>query len=373
MDRALRPGVGTYREEAPAASPLPVGIALGATALAALGLLLVASAADTPAARRFGRAPDAWVARQAAGAAVGLLALLAARACGPRTLRRLALPGLAALLLLCAATLTPALGLRAGGARREVALGSLRFEPTALLIAWAPLALAVALRPDPLGRPRRAWPLWGLLALAGGVCLLQPNFGHLAALIAAALGTVLGLGPAARPLAARLLALLAACGPLALAFPYVRWRVASFLEPALTADTRGLQAIVTGASPLGLGLGRGGDKALLSTAPSDYLLAVTLEELGWLGAGAAVASLLLLALAVATAPSRHDAPRETTAVAWGVAASLAFPTLLHAAVNLRLAPVSGTPLPLLSASGSTTVAALLGVGVVLGLLRAPRH
>ncbi len=348
--------------------PRPATLVAAALALAVLGLVLVSSAADTPAARRFGRPPHDYVLRQTWWTAVGVACLGLARSLGPRGLRLLALPGGGLLLGLSAATLIPGLGVTIGGARRQLELAGLTVQPTILLVAWAPLAVAVALAPDAQGRPRRRWPLWALLAAGGAVCLRQPNFGHLATLLAATLGAVVGLGRAARPLAWQVAGLLAACAPVALTFPSVRWRVASFFQPGLTADTRGLEAILQGASLLGVGLGRGGEKALLSAAPTDYVLAVSLEELGWVGAAAAVGALLALAAGVAAqARPREGGDPLASAVACGAAASLAFPALVHLAVNLRLMPVTGIHLPLLSYSGSSTVAAFLAIGLVIGV------
>ncbi|MCA8920393.1 MAG: FtsW/RodA/SpoVE family cell cycle protein, partial [Planctomycetes bacterium] len=195
------------------------------------------------------------------------------------------------------------------------------------------------------------------LLAACAVCVLQPNFAHLGLLLAVVAASTAGAGrwrAAAGALGLGVVATL-----IASSYPYVRWRVASFLAASLTADTRGLAGVVREASPWGAGLGRGSWKALLSSAPSDYVFAVGLEELGALGAlGAA----LLLASSVLSLGLRR-APGPERARAWGTAAFLTVPALLHAAVCLRLIPVTGVHFPLLSEDPS----AALAVGLAIGL------
>lgn len=341
----------------------PARLGLVVAALLGLGLVLVATAADTPAARRFGLAPREWVGRQAGAVALGAALLLLAWLAGRRRLVRLG-PAAGLLLVGCAAlTLVPGPGLRSGGAWRQVQLLGVVWQPTILLAAVLPLALA-----GPLARGRILW-LVALVGGAGAVCLLQPNFGHLGTILAAAAGTLLGLGRRGRRPLAGIAAAFALAAPLAASFPYVRWRLRSFLEPGLTRDTQGLVAIHEGATWLGTGLGQGGDKALLSAAPGDYLFAVALEELGRVGA---LGLLLLCALLPLTLWEAAGGARRGAlgrAVAGGVACSLAFPALVHVLVSLRLFPVTGIHLPLASHSGSATVAALLGLGLALGARR----
>jgi len=335
----------------------------------ALGLVLVASAAATPAAGRWGRPPADYVLRQAAAAAAGLALLAAIVGLGRRRVEAAAWPLAALLLAASAATLVPGVGLLAGGARRDLpVLPGLSVQPTALFAAATPLLLARALAAG----GRRLALAWVLVGLELAVCAAQPNFGHLATILAAAVGALVGWGRGARRQLAAAAGALALAPVAALAFPYVRWRLASFLDPSLTRDTQALAEIAAAAGPLGAGLERGVAKGLLSAAPTDYVLAVTLEELGWLGAGATLALLVLLCAAVARVGLAGGGDPVRRAAAVGAAASLAFPAAVHAGVCLRLVPVTGIHLPLLSASGSAVVAALLALAVPLAQARPDR-
>ncbi|MEZ6188035.1 MAG: FtsW/RodA/SpoVE family cell cycle protein [Planctomycetota bacterium] len=330
--------------------PRAQGVALGA--LAAAGVLLAASGGATPAAARAGE-PWLHAARHAA-------ALLFSGWVGLEVARRRALPprwgwagaGLVALALVL--TLVPGVGVLSGGARRGVGVGRFVLQPSVVLAALAPTVCARWL-------PDRAGWLVAAGVAACGVCALQPNFAHLALLLAVLAASAAGAGR--WRLTGGALGLGAGAGLVALAYPYVRWRIASFLAAGLTADTRALSRIVDGAGPWGAGLGQGVHKRLFSSATGDYAFAVGLEELGVVGAAGLAA---LLACAIASLGLRRAAGPER-ARAWGTAAFLAVPALLHAGVALRLIPVTGVHFPLLSVDPSATLA----VGLALGLAAEP--
>jgi len=321
--------------------------ALGA--LAAVGVLLVASAGGTPAAARDG-APWLHALEHAlALVAAGCLAWVVLRRRGADPRLGWAAAGGVALALL--ATLVPGLGLEAGGARRALGVEGFALQPSVLLAALTPAVCARGLE-----RRRDPWLALALIA-ACAVCAAQPNFAHLGLLLAVAAASAAGAGrwrAAGGALAGGAAACLAALG-----YPYVRWRLASFFDAGLTADTRGLAGSLGEVGVLGVGLGQGSWKRLLSTAPSDYVFAVGLEELGVLGA---LGITSLLACAVVSLGLRRPAG-PARARAWGTAAFLAVPAAVHVAVSLRLLPVTGVHFPLLSADPSATLA----VGLALGL------
>jgi cell division protein FtsW len=342
----------------PAPRVHPAFLLAAAAVLFGVGLLVIDSGAATPAARRFGKTAEDYLVRQTNCVLLGIALLTAIARFGGGWMRRLAGPAVWVMVLLCALTLIPGVGITHGGARRHVALLDLVFQPTILLCALAPVCVAAILCRGP--EWKHTLLVFALLLAGGVICLRQPNFGHLATLLATVLGTLIGLGR--RRLAVAVGGLLAAAAPLALCFPYVRWRLRSFLEPGLTRDTLGLQAIAADATALGKGLGNGWEKAWLSAAHTDYAFAVTLEELGWFGAGAVLVLVLLLAAGLWRGAFGSPYARG---VATGCAAFVAFPALVHAAVCLRLVPVTGIHLPLVSYSGSAALAVFVAMGTVL--------
>src|ERR671924_346101 len=265
-------------------SRLLVLVTLG---LVAFGLVMVYSA--TSAAAALGNAdPSAYLKRQAAYAVLGVVLLTGASRLDYRKLKGLA-PGLVlSSLVLCALVLVA--GTPVNGARRWLALGPAAFQPSELaklaLAVWAAAHLARRRAPQTLRELLR--PIGLLLALFGGLILLEPDLGTVIAIVvmlAAVLlvaGTPVSLGRAAIGLG-----------------PYRRARIFSFLHPWHDAQGAGFQTVqamigLGSGGVLGDGLGEGIQKVnYLPEAHTDMIFAVIGEELGLVGTTA-----LILAYAV---------------------------------------------------------------------------
>jgi cell division protein FtsW (lipid II flippase) len=154
-----------------------------------------------------------------------------------------------------------------------------------------------------------------------------------------------------------------------LAFSHVQVRVDSWLhamDPTKVADegyqlSQGWFALASGGM-VGTGLGLG-SPTLIPYVGSDFILAAFGEELGMLG----VSAVLLLYLVIVgrglrIAVERHDSFEKLLAV--GLTTVLGLQVFVIAAGVLRLIPLTGVPLPLLSYGGTSRVA----TAVVLALL-----
>jgi len=75
--------------------------------------------------------------------------------------------------------------------------------------------------------------------------------------------------------------------------------------------------------------------------------------------------LLLVRLLRAASLARDDFGRIT---AVGVFAMLLFQSAINIAMNLRLVPVAGLPLPLVSYGGSSLVTTLIALGIVQSIV-----
>lgn len=96
---------------------------------------------------------------------------------------------------------------------------------------------------------------------------------------------------------------------------------------------------------------------------TDFIFAVTAEELGFVGATAMLAFLcLVLWQAVTVAARARDSFGRLIAV--GVFAMLLIHTLENIGMNIGIMPVTGIPLPFISYGGSFTVTVLASVGVL---------
>jgi cell division protein FtsW len=273
--------------------------------------------------------------------------------------------------------LVPGFGVYVAGSRRWLGLGSWRFQPSeiaklALLLFTADL---LTRRQDELGDWRRVLrPALLVVVCIAGLVMLEPDLDStlLLAMIAAAILVAGGI---------RLQHLMAvgASGfvlatALALAAPYRRARVLTFLHPTADAGNTGYQIvqslIALGTGGLtGVGLGAGRAKwHFLPNAHTDFIFAVIGEELGLIG------SLLVLALffafavlgvrVAARAPDRFGMLVATGITVWVTA---------QAAINIGgvvgLLPVSGVPLPFVSFGGSSLVFTMVGAGVLANIAR----
>ena len=119
----------------------------------------------------------------------------------------------------------------------------------------------------------------------------------------------------------------------------------------------------------GVGLGASRQKwGSLPEAHTDFIFAVLGEEFGLFG------SLIVLALfgvlGYAGHPDRDPLRRPVRPVRGGRGDRLVHGAgLINLAVVLRLLPIAGVPLPLVSYGGSALIANLLAVGVLLGCAR----
>jgi cell division protein FtsW len=170
---------------------------------------------------------------------------------------------------------------------------------------------------------------------------------------------------------------IALAAALALAAPYRRARVFTFLSPTADASNTGWQslqsfiAMGTGGTT-GVGLGAGRSKWLfLPNAHTDFIFAVIGEELGLIGTFAVLGLFAAFAvLGVRTAlraPDRFGMLLATGVTVWVVA---------QAAVNIGgvvgLLPVSGIPLPFVSFGGSSLVFTLVAAGILANVARQSR-
>lgn len=119
------------------------------------------------------------------------------------------------------------------------------------------------------------------------------------------------------------------------------------------------------------GAGLGESKMKWSWIPeveNDFIFAVIAEELGLIGALVVIALFAVLAFSLLRIMQRTKDFFSRSVVA-AVMLWLVFQALINIAVVLRLLPVLGVPLPLISAGGSSLISALTAIGVVLAIER----
>jgi cell division protein FtsW len=368
-----RSSSGVRRDRHEPAYPLLLAV----IALTALGIVMVYSSSSVRS--YFSTAdPAAQGLEQLAWAGIGLTGLVVASRIDFRHLRYLAIPFFVITLALLVAVLIPGIGSEINGSRRWIVIsgfGSLQPAEFAKLAVILYLAHWL---------DRRGWEartFWnglvpfGLLVAPGFFLIaLEPDLGTagMYAIIAFSIFFMAG---------ANLLYLtVIGAGALAVAWlmisatSYQLSRVQTFLDPfrdplgAGYNTIQGLLALGLGGIT-GLGLGESRMKYLYLPAPStDFIFAIIGEEWGLVGTLAVVALFLVIAyqgyrIAIA-APDTFSG-----LVACGITTWLVVQACINMMVVTALMPVTGIPLPFISAGGSALTINLAAVGILLSISR----
>jgi rod shape determining protein RodA len=155
---------------------------------------------------------------------------------------------------------------------------------------------------------------------------------------------------------------------------YQRERIAVFLNPE--ADPLGggfqiLQAEISVGSGgwLGKGLTHGTQTQLdyLQTPTRDYIFSVLGEELGLLGALLLFALFAFLLFRGLRAAGLARDPFGRL-IATGIVIMILFQVFINVAVNIRLLPVTGIPLPFISSGGSSLITLFVALGLLESIL-----
>jgi cell division protein FtsW len=273
--------------------------------------------------------------------------------------------------------MVPGFGVEVNGARRWFAAGPIQFQPSELMKLALVLYVARYLADHPKRMRGFRQSIAPVAVIVGPACLLivvEPDLGT-ALVIAFAIAALL----IAAGMPGRYLAVLAALGVgaviiLALAQPYERVRLETFLHPWAEATKAGpgYQAvqgqIALGSGGLvGVGLGRSVQKIFyLPEAQTDFILAVIGEELGVLGILGVVFLYGMIAYA-GLRTARRAAGRYAKLLATGLTSLILCQGLLNIFVVLGLAPLTGVPLPFISYAPTNLCIMLASVGLLLNI------
>lgn len=119
----------------------------------------------------------------------------------------------------------------------------------------------------------------------------------------------------------------------------------------------------------GTGLGRSKLKwSWIPEVENDFIFAIIGEELGLLGAIGVIGLFFALAMVLFSIAKQQTNAFSRNLVA-GVMVWISMQAFINIGVVLGLFPVLGVPLPLISAGGSSTIATLAGIGIVLAVER----
>lgn len=119
---------------------------------------------------------------------------------------------------------------------------------------------------------------------------------------------------------------------------------------------------------IGVGPGNSRESARLPLAFSDFIFSIIVEDLGLAGA-LFVLILYLCLLGRASGIASRCSRAYPAMLVIGMAVMIVAQALVHMAINVGVAPVSGQPLPLISKGGSSIIITSIALGIMLSVSR----
>ena len=318
--------------------------------------------------------PYAAPIRQGQFIGLGITAMLVSLAFSSTSLRRNSGKLFALSWILLLLTLIPGIGVKVGGARRWLALPGFRLQPLEMVLFTLPIFMADRLTDEDSVTKRGDFhsfirPTLIVIAMAGVPLMLQPNLGGTIIVTAIcftmhverrgwrwpARGFVFGVG---------LVVLLIMIAPYRMRRFYAFWDPWS--DPTNTGFQiiQGLVAFANGALT-GVGIGHGlQEERYLPEADTDYIFPAIGEEFGLVGT---MSLLLLYGLWTWRAYYIYrDAKTPfTKSLALGLTASVIYPMFVNVAGVTKLMPLTGIPMPFISAGGSSMLFMWAKVGILM--------
>ena len=340
-----------------------------------VGLVMVFSASAEMARERFG-SPYAFLSKQLIWAAAGLVAMVVAMRVDYRRYKHPALVfslvGITTLLLISVFFLD-----RSHNTHRWFRVGALSFQPSELAKPVLILFLAYFLE----GRVKTMddWrntlmPAAAPLVVMLGLIVLQPDLGTAIACAGIAACILYVAGMRMRYFG---YAFGASLVPLYFLIFHVSWRrdrILAFLNPYADRQKTGFHIIqsliaVGIGGVTGTGLMEGKQKLFYLPEPhTDFIFAVTAEELGLVGA-MAVVTLFAIFLWRGMRASWRTEDVFGRYLAVGITSMVVLQAFINISVVLGMMPTKGIPLPLVSYGGSSLFVTLACVGVLLNITK----
>jgi cell division protein FtsW len=340
-----------------------------------VGLVMVFSASAVMARERFG-SPYAFLLKQLVWAAAGLVAMVVAMRVDYRRYKHPALVflllGLTTLLLISVFFLD-----RSHNTHRWFRVGAFSFQPSEL--AKPVLILFLAYFLEARTKAMDDWrntlaPAAAPVVVLLGLIVLQPDLGTAIACAGIAACILYVAGMRMRYFG---YAFGAALVPLYFLIFHVSWRrdrILAFMNPYADRQKTGfhiiqsLIAVGTG-GVTGTGLMEGKQKLFYLPEPhTDFIFAVTAEELGLVGA-MFVITLFAIFLWRGMRASWRTEDLFGRYLAVGITSMVVLQAFINISVVLGMMPTKGIPLPLVSYGGSSLFVTLACVGVLLNITK----
>lgn len=214
-----------------------------------------------------------------------------------------------------------------------------------------------------------------LVAFPLVLVMLQPDLGTALTIILISGSMVLFMGVRKRSLALILVLVMGFSYPAWHFFlkPYQKERVKTFIDPSKDPLDSGYNAIqsriaVGSGGFTGKGFMAGSQTQLrfIPAQQTDFAFSVLAEEWGFTGGFVALLLYFMIILWILDTASRSK-DKFSVIVCFGIAAMFFWHVVVNVGMVIGLLPVTGVPLLLMSYGGSSTLTAMIGVGIVLGI------
>lgn len=269
-------------------------------------------------------------------------------------------------------------GFTVNGAQLWISVGYFQFQPSemAKLVLILSLSAFYSRYYTQSYQPRYLVYSFIIMLVPTAIVLMQPDLGTAMVLFVIWLSITLASRVKKRYLVGGLVAGMALL-PLIYSrlAPYQQNRINVLLNPQ--ADKLGTgynvtQAIIAVGSGgwTGRGLSSGSQSQLnfLPSQHTDFIFAVLAEKLGFLGAALAIALYAILIIRIFLL-STESIDRFGSFICIGTASMLLVHVLVNIGMNMGIMPVTGIPLPLISAGGTSMITNLLTLGIILSIAR----
>jgi len=338
--------------------------------------------------------PYYYLKKQSVWIIIGLVAMFAVASFDYRYFEKMATPIYLVNLAVLVAVLL--LGNEAKGAQRWISIGSFEFQPSEFAKIAIVLSFASFLsrRQGELTTFRSLLPCFLYIGAPMLLILKQPDLGTSLVFIAIMLGMLWAAGTETR-LMRNLILLMGAVviGVFALLFfatagftkppdqlpvplplkTYQLMRLIIFVNPDMDPLGAGYHVIqsqvaIGSGGFWGKGLGNGSQVQgnFLPEHHTDFIFSVVGEELGFVGATIILAVFfLLINRIIKIAAEARDL--YGTLVVVGLTSMLGFHVLINAGMTIGIMPVTGVPMPFLSAGGSSLLTNMISMGLILNV------
>ena len=343
-------------------------------ALVGIGIVMVYSTSAILAGDRF-QDPYYFLKRQSLYAGIGFALMIMMMFFPYQILNRFAYPLLILSILTLIAVLIPGIGVRAGGSMRWLRVFTFTFQPSEFAKLGLVIFLAYFLAKKEEKIRSFSFGFLPTILISGlviGLVLKEPDFGA-ALFLMVMVFLLLFLG------GARVIYI---AGAVLLAIPVVYYfltsaayryrRLMSFIRPWDDPTGTSFQIIQSflsfGSGGLfGLGLGEGKQKLFFLPAPhTDFIFSIVGEEMGLAGAMVVVLLFFIFTLkGMQIGTCVGD--RFGCYLGLGLTLMISLQAVINMGVVLGLLPTKGLTLPFISYGGTSLIANLVGVGILLHL------